>query len=57
MLRMLVAFCIFALPLWNTQWFRWHLGYCLVDKTTKFNNLRTIGTLNAHAVWRGYVLS
>ena len=42
---------MFVLELRNTQFFRWHLGYCLPCKTTKLLHT-AIGTINALAVWR-----
>lgn len=47
-------FRIFVVSLWNTQCFRWHLGLLFREvKRPKLLNEQTIGTLNAHALWRG----
>ena len=47
-------FCIFVVSLRNTQCFRWHLGLLFREvKRPKLLNEQTIGTLNAHALWRG----
>ena len=48
------VFTIFVILLRNTQCFRWHLGLLFREvKRPKLLNEQTIGTLNAHALWRG----
>ena len=38
----------------NTQFLRWHLGYCFCQvKRPNYYYEHAIGTLNAHASWRG----